>query len=106
MKSAVTIKMNFQQARRQADELEEIAGEMRRIAKNDLENSFQSLSAAWQGEAAEAYLRKGEQLRDKIIASAQQLEKNAGMIRSAAKRTYDAEMRAYNLAQTRLYNKK
>lgn len=105
MKSSSTIAMDFQKAKKQAEQLEEIAREMRQLANNDLEGSLQCLSEAWRGEAAELYCRKGEALREKILDSASKLEQQAGVIRSTAKRTYDAEMAAHNLAKTRLYNK-
>lgn len=106
MKSAYTIKMNFNQAKKQAEELEEISAGMKRLAHNGLEGSFRELSTAWRGEAADVFQGKGSCLIEKILEDARQLEKIAGAMRSSARRTYDAEMQAYNLAQTRLYNKK
>ncbi len=105
MKSLTTIRMDFQKAQQCAAELEEIASEMRTLANSDLSDSLQSLSGAWKGESAALYLRKGELLKDKITASAKNLERTAATIRSTARRTYDAEMRAYRLAVQRKYNK-
>ena len=78
---------------------------MRRIADSGIENSLQELSAAWKGEASDAYCRKGRELKGKILATAKKTEREADVIRNAARRTYNAEMTAYNLAIKRLYKK-
>lgn len=103
MKSAYKIEMDFRQAKQRASELEEIASEMRSLANRDLTGSMQTLSGAWKGDAATAYLQKGEQLKSKILDSAKRLERTATTIRSIAKRTYNAEMTAYRIAQERIY---
>lgn len=106
MKTEASINFNFNNAKRKAAELEEIAEQLKQIANNDLNGSFQKLSAAWKGEAANDYLKKGEQLRQKLIENARNLENTAATIRNIATRTYRAEMAAYTLAQQRKYNKK
>lgn len=103
MKTASEIRFDFQQAIRRAEELESVAGEMRRLADGELEDSLQRLSAAWKGEAAAAYLGKGARLKEKILKSAKDLDSTASAIRNAANRIYDAEMRAYRLAKERKY---
>lgn len=103
MASKSEIQFNFQQALKRAEELEEIAEELKRLADRELEDSFDSLSAAWKGEAASAYLRKGSRLKEKILRSAKDLKSTAAVIRRTAKRIYDAEMYAYRLAKERNY---
>lgn len=103
MKSLLSIEFDFRQAIKRAEELEEIAAEMKKLADEDLETSLQSLSIAWKGEAASAYLVKGTRLKDKILKSSKDLKKTATTIRSIAKRTYDAEMTAYRIAMERNY---
>ena len=105
MKSLFSIEFDFQQAIKRAEELESIAADMKKLADEDLETSLQSLSLAWKGEAANAYLAKGSRLKDKILKSSSDLTKTASTIRRVAKRTYDAEMRAYRIAMERLYKK-
>mgnify|MGYP003292541133 CR=1 FL=1 len=105
MKSLFSIEFDFQQAIKRAEELEDIAADMRKLADEELETSLQSLSVAWKGEAANAYLNKGTRLRDKILKSASDLIKTASTIRRVAKRTYDAEKRAYQIAMERMYEK-
>lgn len=103
MKSLLSIEFDFRQAIKRAEELEEIAADMKKLADDDLETSLQSLSTAWKGEAASAYLTKGSRLKDKILKSSNDLKKTARTIRSVAKRTYDAEMAAYRIAMERIY---
>ena len=104
MKSRNEIKIDFQRAKNQVDELEQIAREMKQLATNDLTSDFQNLSNAWKGDAATAYMQKGNILREKIISNAGALMESAELMRSAATRTYNAEMRAYQLAMERKYN--
>lgn len=105
MKLASTIMINFMNAKKQADNLDAAAKQLRRIADSGIENSLQELSAAWKGEASDAYCRKGRELKRKILATAKKTEREADVIRNAARRTYNAEMTAYNLAIKRLYKK-
>ncbi|MCC8151647.1 MAG: WXG100 family type VII secretion target [Lachnospiraceae bacterium] len=104
MKSLTTIRMDFARAKQQASELEDIAKRLRALANGDLTDSLQTLSAAWKGDSANAYQDKGAQLKSKITASAKNLESIAATIRSVAKRTYDAEMRAYYLVKNRTHS--
>ncbi len=103
MKSLLSIEFDFRQSVRRAEELEEIAGDLKKLADEDLETSLQSLSTAWKGEAANDYFAKGSGLKDKILKSSKDLKKTAEAIRNVAKRTYDAEMAAYRIAMERSY---
>lgn len=103
MKSLLSIEFDFRQAINRAEELEEISDNLKKLADEELEASLQSLSIAWKGEAASAYLVKGSRLKDKILKSSKDLKKTAATIRNVAKRTYDAEMTAYRIAMERSY---
>lgn len=103
MKSEGAIRYDFQRALNEAEDLENAARKMRRLSENDMENTKRSLSLAWQGDAADAYQRKCTQLQENILDSAKDLEKQASAIRSMARLTYEAEMRAYRLATDRNY---
>ncbi len=105
MASASEIRFNFQQSLKRAEELEEVAEGLKRLAQGDLESAFQNLSLAWKGEAASAYLEKGSRLEEKILKSAKDLNSTASAIRRIAQRTYEAEMRTYRLAKERNYGK-
>lgn len=105
MKSLKAIEFDFRQAISRAEELEQVAAEMKKLADEELASSLQALSTAWKGEAASAYLSKGSRLKDKILKSSNDLYKTARTIRNVAKRTYDAEMNAYRIAMEREYAK-
>jgi WXG100 family type VII secretion target len=105
MKSESEIKIDFAQAKKCAKELEDIAAEMKSLSNRDMEDSLQNLFGAWTGEAATAYINKGVKLQQKITANAANLERIAATIRSTAKRIYDAEMRALEIARERTYSK-
>lgn len=106
MKSDSEIKYDFAQANAKADELEQVAKKLKRLAQSDLEESLQILANAWHGEAAEVYIGKGSRLKERILLNADKLDSTAKTIRSTAKRTYDAEMRAYRIAKEREYQNK
>lgn len=97
------IELNFQQAKQQAAKLESLAIKLENLAKKDLDGTLQQLSEAWKGESASAYMQKGQRLEEKIVQTAKELKKTAQTIRSTAKRTYNAEMRARELAGQREY---
>lgn len=97
------IELNFQQAKQQAAKLESLAIKLENLAKKDLDGTLQQLSEAWKGESASAYMQKGQRLEEKIVQTAKELKKTAQTIRSTAKRTYNAEMRARELARQREY---
>lgn len=103
MKSCFSIEFDFQQAIKRAEELEEIAADMKKLVDDDLEGSLQTLSTVWKGEASTLYLSKGSRLKEKILKSSGDLNKVASAIRAVAKRTYDAEMAAYRIAMEREY---
>ena len=103
MKSEAEIIFDYRQAISKAEELEGVVANLRQLSNNDLEGSLQSLSNAWRGEASEAYIGKGKKLQERILANAKNLENTAKTIRSTAKRIYDAEMRALQIARERQY---
>lgn len=105
MKSLFAIEFDFRQAIKRAEELEEIAADMKKLADAELEETLQSLSSSWRGDAASAYLNKGARLQTKILKSSNDLKKTATTIRSVAQRTYRAEMAVYRIAMERKYKK-
>lgn len=100
MKSEMTIRLEYNRAIKQAAELEEIAKGMKKLATNDLEGCLSSISSNWEGENSRAYIRKGKKIKGEIEASAANLTKIAGTIRSIAKRTRDADLRARMVAMS------
>ncbi|HIZ64619.1 MAG TPA: WXG100 family type VII secretion target [Candidatus Blautia pullicola] len=97
------IEMDFRQAKQQAAQLEELAAQLKNLAAKDLQETMQSLSAAWKGESADSYMQKGVRLEENISGTARKLEQIASTIRITAQRTYEAEMRAREIAKERTY---
>ena len=54
-----TIKMNFANAARQAEQLDQLAAELSRLAGDDLTGSLQSLAGSWNGDSSSLFLQKG-----------------------------------------------
>lgn len=99
--SEATIQMNFSNAVRQARRLENLAAELSRLSGNELSGSLQAIAGAWKGDSSNLFLQKGNNLARQISDSAAALRGAARDIRSIAQRTYNAEMRALELARAR-----
>lgn len=95
------IRMNFSAANAMAERLEGLAKKMNSLANERYYGTLRSISNNWKGENAEAYIRKGEKVMDRMSRTASDLRNAAATVRTIAKNTYDAEMRAYQIAQTR-----
>lgn len=102
-KSMHSIEMNFARAVQQAQKLEEIAGKIEQLTEGSCQACLNELSSNWKGEGANAFLKKGNRLKDNMKESARNLKKTGSTIREIARRTYDAEKRAYQLASSRTY---
>lgn len=97
------IDWNYIQAKRQASRLEEQADRLDRLASNQLKDTLKNLSHNWQGDSAREYIYKGERMKSEISSLSRELRRTAAVIRSSAERTYQAEMRARELARKRIY---
>ena len=102
--SKAEIYFNFEKAKKQATELENVANRISRLASSDLNRTMQTISVNWKGDNASAYLKKGNKLEQEILDTAKALRRTASDIRQIAKNMYDAEMRALEIAQRRTYN--
>ncbi len=98
-----SIQMDFNKAKAQASQLEQIASGIERLAKNDMENCMAGVSANWKGGSASLYVKKGRQLAQEMKKSAAELRKVASTIRKVAQNTYNAERSAILTAKTRTY---
>lgn len=105
MASRQSIEFDFEQAKRQADELDSIAYNLKNLSNNKLNQSMQNLSQSWKGENATAYLKKGGILAKDILDSSSQLSDIANDIRTIARNTYETEMEAIRIAEEREYNR-
>lgn len=102
-KSAFEIRMDYHNAIRQADLLEQVANELENTANKDLQDCVSEISYNWTGSNADAYIGKCNSLRENILKTSETLEKTSETIRKISRNTYDAEMRALDLAQVRKY---
>ena len=95
--------INYNDAIRKADELEEIADNLSRIANQNMEEALRTVSNSWGGENSQIYVSKGNTLKNKIETNANQLRKTARAIRTIAANTKRAELRAWEIANDRTY---
>lgn len=95
------ISMDFGQAKRKADELERIADELGRLLGTEFADTLNNLGNNWKGDNAQAYIRKGFSLKEKMEQTAMELRASASTIRAVAKNIYDAEMEAIRIAEER-----
>lgn len=102
-KSALEIKLDYNNAIRQADSLSQIARELKNTANRELQDCVSEISHNWTGSNSNAYVNKCNTLKANIIKTSDKLERTADTIRRIAKNTYDAEMNALRLALSRKY---
>lgn len=95
------ISVDFEAAKREASQLENMASELERLAQGDCQQILQELSQSWKGESADAYRRKAETLRQQLLQTVRDMNTTAGNIRNSAQRIYNAEMYAKQLAEKR-----
>ena len=103
MKTKLQIEFDFEQARRRAAELEEIAENISQLSRPDIENAKADLSSAWKGESAQHFQKKTEILQEDIRGRAKELNAIAAAIREIAAKIYAAEMEALRIATQREY---
>lgn len=104
MASRSEIEFDFDQAKKQAKRIDEIADDLSNLSKSKLENTLSTLSANWKGQNASNYLAKGGRLQGEINGTANELHSIASTIREIARRIYEAEMAALRIAEEREYN--
>jgi uncharacterized protein YukE len=97
------IDIKYNESKKQADDLQELSEQLRKLARNEFAAELGNLARCWKGDNARKYSQKGEQLQKHIEQAAMDLRKTAEELRSAAKRIYDADMLAKRLAEERSY---
>lgn len=101
MKSRTKIRIDFNQAKKEAKKLDGIAEKLQKQASGNLESSMRGLSLAWSGENSRVFLKKEEAIKAKMLETASDLRAVAADIRRVAQELYEAEMRAYEIAVSR-----
>lgn len=95
------IKLNYQQAIRQASRLEDIAGKLENLSSNKLSNTVGTLKQAWQSDSSSQYYNKVDKVQGDINTTAKQVRKIANSIRTTADAVRNSEMKAVEIAKTR-----
>lgn len=105
-KTLYSIRMDFNAANSQANQLDEIAKSLDNLVNTDLTNCLNSVGSNWKGDSANMYIKKGQTVGTNIKNVATNLRTAASTIRTIAGNTYNAEKRAIEAAQKRVYNQK
>ena len=103
MKSMYEIDMDYRRAMDQAAELEQLARQLDTQADEKFPGIIEQVKGAWQGDNANKYVGKANNLPGKMKGAADDLRSIASTIRTIAQNTYNAEKTAYDLAQKRTY---
>lgn len=98
MATFYSIQMDFSEAKRQANSLDEIAQNLRLIVDGTMQESMTHISSNWRGENSKKFIQKQQTVTENIKRRADELERIAEQIRLAAKRIYEAEMEALQVA--------
>jgi len=101
MKSSSEIRFDFRNAMEQAKKLDALADSIDRRVAGKLDETAQSVHAAWKGDSATRYIGKTQELRRQVHQTANSLRDIAEDIRRIARRIYEAEMRALEIARSR-----
>ena len=99
MKTQYEIYMDFQKAMELANRLRSMAAKINSLADENLQGSLTRIRTNWTGENAEAFLAKGDIVKNKVSATAKDILKTADAIAKIAERTRDAELAAITIAQ-------
>ncbi len=100
-KSSYTIRIEFDEAVSQANNLEKIAKDLNKAANLVLENALSGIKSSWNSDSSFEYLKKGRKVQEELRERAKDLTKIASDVRTVARNTYDAEKRAAQIAMTR-----
>lgn len=99
-KTAHSIYLDYQNAIKQAERLEQAAKDLKKEASR-LGDCRHDISAAWKGENASMYLRKVKTVETDVSKMEKNVTKAATAIRKIAAETYRAEKAALELAKVR-----
>lgn len=101
MASETQIRMNFQNALRRAQEIEDIGNKLLSLAQDETNQCLLELEKGWSGYAHDAMCVKTDRLQDEAISIANKLKRTADTIRKIAKVIYDTEMKNLQIAMER-----
>ena len=99
-----TIEITFNSAIKRAEQLDQCAEDMLRLASSNMETIKGDISMAWQGDSASAYLNKMDLTAANIRKTAKRLQDIASTLRGVAINFRNSELRAIEIAEQRSYN--
>lgn len=99
MKTEWQINVDFQNARQQAQRLDDIANDIERGVVRRMEQTHDRIRTSWRGDNANLYLGKQSKVANEIRQTAAELHSIANDIRTIAQAVYEAEMRALAIIQ-------
>lgn len=105
-KSLYSIQMDFKKANDCAAKLEEASRKLKKTAKECFQNETRKLEACWRGENSVLYINKCYSLTRQMERTASQLMETANTVRIIAKNTYNADIKARNIALMKRATKK
>lgn len=97
MANAVKIKIDFQKAINQANELERIANSIKSVSQDDLEDCLNEISFNWTGENSKNYLKKGKKVKQDIDDIADDLMRIVEVMREIIENDMEAEREAQRI---------
>ncbi|MBR1691922.1 MAG: WXG100 family type VII secretion target [Lachnospiraceae bacterium] len=100
MATASEIMFNYRKAMDQVKALNAIAADLKKIGNNSLSDCMNQVKKSWKGDNADAYVGKGNQLKQKVTKSSDNVSKVAGTLSSMAARIKDAELRNLETIRT------
>ena len=98
------IELDFEKAKSQANDLDNVASQLRRLSNNSLNGTINGIQQAWKSDSSGKFCSKARTVQSELISIASELEKAASAIRTTAKAIYDAEKQAEEIARQRAYN--
>lgn len=96
-----SIIMDYREAIRQAERLDETADRMSDLANRDFESTLNSLAQYWKSDNSVKYMGKGKRLQGNMNRTQSSVREAAEAIREIAQTIYDAEMEAWERAHDR-----
>ena len=91
------IELRFQELKRDAADLEQIAKKIQNIAGRDMAGELQTVSQGWKGDNSRKFMQVGTQVAGEVNDTGKAVEKTASVIRQIAETTYNAEMKALSI---------
>jgi len=95
----MAIKFNYNQTIAQAKLLDELANDMQNQCCKKMGEICENIGAAWTGQAASAYRKYVDGVRDDLLKKAKYMRDTAEFLRSAAKKMQAADLAAKQAAQ-------